>query len=278
MLSLGTLSVCSRIVNRSEKPLVAWRQPGWAASRIHFQVCFYSLLWRFFSLSCSAILGSDSIQGNTSIISGSGPQIVLWLRLWKLLLSKLLADLPVLLWAGLKRAWWDIESLTKHKSGGNNRSFAVGFWLSAFKRFLSKQPSCSLSASCQTQTLPSLRLRCGRKGQSFGQSPTLPWLGFLLATGQHQPGAEGFYLLGHEAPTTPAHGAAPVNLLLVSLPPTGDESQKKKECNLCGSAFASAYPLPWAQSAFGTHQAWELPDIWKSLAVMQLPKYSFLAC
>lgn len=46
----------------------------------------------YFSLSGSAILGSDSIQGNTSILSGSGPQTVLWLRLWKLLLSKLLAD------------------------------------------------------------------------------------------------------------------------------------------------------------------------------------------
>lgn len=88
-----------------------------------------------FPLSHSAILGSNSIQGNTSIISGSGPQIVLWLRLWKLLLSKLLADLPVLFWAGLKRAWWDIELLMNHESGRNNRTFSVRFWLSAFKRF-----------------------------------------------------------------------------------------------------------------------------------------------
>lgn len=56
-----------------------------------FKHIFIHLCRVYFSLSGSAILGSDSIQGN-SIISGSGPQTVLWLRLWKLLLSKLLAD------------------------------------------------------------------------------------------------------------------------------------------------------------------------------------------
>lgn len=50
---------------------------------------------------------------------------------------------------------------------------------------------------------------------------------------------------------------------------------KKKDANPCGSAFASANGPPWAQPAFGTHQAKELPDIWKSLAVVQLPKTVF---
>lgn len=50
---------------------------------------------------------------------------------------------------------------------------------------------------------------------------------------------------------------------------------KKTQANPCGSAFASANASPWAEPAFGTHQAWELPDIWKSLAVVQLPKPVF---
>lgn len=45
-LNLGVLGAWSRVVNRIEKPLVARKQPGWAASRI--QVCFYSLLWSLF--------------------------------------------------------------------------------------------------------------------------------------------------------------------------------------------------------------------------------------
>lgn len=143
-----------------------WSHEGrWATLPPEFilKCVFIHICGVYFSFSGSAILGLDSIQGNTSIISGSGPQIVLWLRLWKLLLSKLLADLPVLFWAGLKRAWWDIESLMNHDSGRNSRSFTVRFWLLAFKSFLSKQPSCSLSVSCYTQIPPSLKVKVWQK-------------------------------------------------------------------------------------------------------------------
>lgn len=102
----------------------SWTEPP---PEFIFKYGFIHFCVVYFPLSVSAILGSDSIRGNSTIISGSGSKFVLWLRLWKLLLSKLLADLPVLFWAGVKRAWWDIEPFTNHKSGKNNRTFTVGF-------------------------------------------------------------------------------------------------------------------------------------------------------
>lgn len=102
---------------------VDWAAPG----TISQHVCAHCAVEpAFLSLS---LLGSDSMQENTSIISGSGPHTVLWLRLWKLLLSKPLVDLPVVFRVGLQQAWWDTEPFINHESDRNSSSFTNRIWL-----------------------------------------------------------------------------------------------------------------------------------------------------